>query len=365
MNLSDVILRQYSHVGLTGLSRKYLRNFHDTRSFQNVSSNSVCDKSVNAFDFDKSEQFLLVCENDGTVRLEAVEDEMSGKLKNLQVKRFFEGYANRAQWFPTDTGMFQVAYSRQVKLVDTNSMNVCETHHFAADIFWTDWSPTNPNLIAVGGASSAVRFIDVRSGSSLHQITITSPLGYSSNGATRVLWDYFDSECIFVGDAYGYLHLYDIRNARHSLQLKSSDAVCDDVTCLQFTKDKMHLLSCHGTNCVMNLWTFERKNLVNAHVNYGSAFAKRKNKLTRLSPGYVKYQVFFTDDHVIRPSISGKGVDLIVNDLWNGMIKTTYSTEAHQSRKSFTTAVAGTSSGQLMVSGGRRNYSVWIPKLHD
>ena len=50
--------------------------------------------------------------------------------------------------FPHDNGMFQVSYANSISLVDTNTMKQCESFNFTGEIFWSDWSKLDPNLVA-------------------------------------------------------------------------------------------------------------------------------------------------------------------------------------------------------------------------
>lgn len=169
-------------------------------------------------------------------------------------------------------------------------------------------------------SSSTLGFIDIRTGSSLQQITVESLLGAPNHNVTRVLWSKLDDECIIAGDSSGYIHIFDIRKPRKSLQTVGSDSLtCKPVVYLGFTCDNANLISSHGLTTHLTQWTFRKRRLVNTNINYPSPVPRisTKNRLKMR----LEYQLYVTDNLIFKPAssvnVSQLG-ELVIHDLKNG-----------------------------------------------
>lgn len=290
---------------------------------------------------------------------------MDGRIKLLQQKKFSSGFVTGVQWFPNDNGLFCVAYNNRVVIVDTNTFSVCDSHVFGQhQLFWCDWSELDGNLIAVAASASTIRLIDVRSGGSLHSITLSSPLGVKDHSVTRVLWDKSDSDALFAGDSSGCLHLYDVRATRNAIQVLSPDNhIFQTITCLQLTPGGMSLVTSHGVHNYFTLWKFQSKKLVNSNVHFEMP-VKRKGKEKKLASGLVRTQVFMTSDLLFSPVASGSG-DVMIHDLVNGARLRTLDSGVYSAvagRKE--NVVTGSSDGfPVLYSAGQSGIRVWSPKI--
>ena len=292
-------------------------------------------------------------------------DRLEGVVEVLQQRKFAPGFVTGLKWFPQDNGMFSVAYNNRVLLVDSNAFAACETHAFGQQqLFWCDWSVHRSKLIAVAASASTVRFIDVRSGGSLHSLTLASPLAVKDHSVTRVLWDRSDADVLFAGDSSGCLHVYDIRAPRKAVQVVSPDShALQTVTCLQPTPCAMNLLSSHGLHSHFSLWTFRSKKLVRTSVHFEMPIRRRQKQGLNVS-GLVRTQVFMTCGLLFSPVAEGTG-DVYVHDLRSGarlrsLDSNVYS--ANVGRK--VNAVAGCGAdAAILYSAGKSGIRVWCPRF--
>lgn len=308
---------------------------------------------------------MLSGEADGNVKVLNA-NRMDGELQFLQQKKFSSGFVTGLQWFPKDNGMFCVAYNNRVVIVDTNTFSICETHLFGQNqLFWCDWNELDGNLIAVAASASTIRLIDVRSGGSLHNLTLSSPLGAKDHSVTRVLWDKTDCEALFAGDSSGCIHVYDIRSTRKAIQILSPDNhLFLAITCLQSTPYGMSLITSHGVHNFFTRWNFQSKSLVNSNVHFEMpARRKGKDKKNTVS-GLVRTQVFMTSDLLFSPVDQGAG-DVLVHDLNTGARLRTLDSGVYTAAVGRKCNVVTGSKDQLPVlySAGKCGIKVWSPKI--
>ena len=310
---------------------------------------------------------MLSGEADGNIKILSMTKTTDGDIGLLQQKKFSPGFVTGIQWFPKDNGMFCVAYNSRVVLVDTNTFCICESHNFSQNqLFWCDWNELDGNLIAVAASASTIRLIDVRSGGSLHSLTLSSPLGVKDHSVTRVLWDKSDSEALFAGDSSGCIHVYDIRSTRAAIEILSPDNhIFQTVTCLQHTPDGMCLITSHGMFNFFTLWQFRSKRLVNSGVHFEMPVRRRGgNEKKRNISGLVRTQLFMTSDLMFSPVADGAG-EVLVHDLVTGARLRTLDSGRYAAvagRKE--NVVSGTRSElPILYSAGRCGIKVWGPKI--
>lgn len=314
---------------------------------------------------------LLSSESDGSVKLLRVTKATDGEIQLLKQKKFSTGFVTGIQWFPSDNGLFCVAYNNRVVLIDTSSFRVCETYDFSQNqLFWCDWNEQDGNVIAVAASSSTIRLIDVRSGVSLHSFTLSSPLGGKDHSVTRVLWDKTDSEVLFAGDSSGCIHVYDIRSTRNAIQTMSPDNhIFQTITCLQQTPDAMSLMTSHGMCNFFTRWQFRKKRLVDTGTHYEMP-ARRKSPQEKgkgrkdLTSGLIRTQIFMTPDLLFSPVAQGAG-DVYVHDLATGARIRTLDTGVYSivgGRKE--NVVCGLRDRYpVLYSAGKSGIKVWRPKI--
>lgn len=223
------------------------------------------------------------------------------------------------------------------------------------------------SCIAVGCSSSTIRIIDIRSGSSLQQMTCRSMTGTVNHHMTRIIWSPLDTDCLIVGDSSGFLHIYDIRKPNRSVRVVGSDYTsCEPITCLQFTKDKMSVVTTHGLSNKLNLWHFSRSNLINSNINFECPLVRSKQSKHSLNTSYIRCQIFATDDYIFVPSeLKQFGRDVISYDINNGTKVHSLSTSREGSfHSSGPNCVTGLDTGSgVIYSGGNQRLCVWSPKI--
>lgn len=223
------------------------------------------------------------------------------------------------------------------------------------------------SCIAVGSSSSTIRIIDIRSGSNLQHITCTSMTGTVNHHMTRIVWSPLDSDCLIAGDSSGFLHIYDIRRPNRSVRVIGSDyTACEPITCLQFTKDKMSVITTHGLSNKLNLWQFRGRDLINANINFECPLVRSKQSKRNLNTSYLRCQLFVTDDYIFGPSEQKQlGRDVISYDITNGTKVHSLSTSMEGTFNTLgPNCVTGLDMGSgVIYSGGNRRLCVWNPKI--
>lgn len=302
----------------------------------------------------------MIGDNEGSTAIKGISDRFTGSLTDISVIRLARGFIANVQWYPNDTGLFDITFSKFIQLIDTERLEMCETFHFGTlEVFWSDWNPNDSNLIAVAASSSTVRFVDVRSGDNLQQIVVPSLMNAKEHTVTRVLWDRMDSEALIVSDSSGYLHIFDIRNPRHAVISTHSDSSLGmPIVCLQHANDHQ-IITCHGFHQNMIKWTFQNKQLVNTHVNFDTLRPSHNKSGT---PSFLKTSILVTDCLVFSPAPPGKG-DMLINDINSGKIVKRLSTDtffpSKQRRTNAVNGLCANSPTPVIFTGGKNNFKVW------
>ena len=327
---------------------------------------------------------LIACDNQGGVMFKQVVDPLVGTVSNIDSKSFRHGFIGRCQWFPLDNGMFHLMYNDGVTIVDTNTLNQCETFNFGArQVFWTDWNPSKPELISVAASESTIRLIDIRSGSSAQNIVVSSCLQSANHSITSIVWDKLDPDCFFAGDTEGYIHIYDIRSSRNSMTRVHDDTrLCEPIVCLQFTTDCMSLLSLNAMRDKLNLWSLKNKSLQNSNTNFqlpqpskpktsrvpnrGGARDTTRRQAYLKNPSLaslIKPQVYVSHDLVFSSGPSNKtGTEIIVNDLNTGSMVKKLGSDTYNCNDNLiqVNSIIGLHPESLVVySGGYNSFKVW------
>ncbi|RWS09274.1 DNA excision repair protein ERCC-8-like protein, partial [Dinothrombium tinctorium] len=309
---------------------------------------------------------LVIGDAEGSMIIEEVIEETSGYLNQI-AKRSYNSNASllRCQWYPWDSGIIALTYHDKLKLIDTNNLAMVESFAFSpSKLFWSDWNAGRPNLIAVGTSPSTIRFVDVRSGDALQSITVPCLTGHKAHSVTRVLWTPLDDECIIVGDSAGYIHVFDIRAPRKSVQsVNSEKSLCEAVVCLTATKDKMNFITCHGLNYRLNMWTLKNGKLINANIHYPCLYSRFKTtSKSAVGSAFLKCQTYVTDDYIFNPTPDGCGeigiYNLHTGDHLGILTPSTYNP--------FNTyCVNGLNSRMILYSGSRRCLRTWSVKMRS
>lgn len=163
---------------------------------------------------------------------------------------------HRVQWNPGDELFFSMLDNHNLYLVDPNEMRAIERFSFNLKTCWSEWNPNDRKTIAVCGTESQTRFVDIRSGSSVHTIILGAASGLASHRATRCLWSKQDSHCLIIGDNEGYLHVYDTRHSTRPL-LRVGDEL-GQISGMSFTKDQTKIITSHGTENHLVEWVYDR-----------------------------------------------------------------------------------------------------------
>jgi WD40 repeat protein len=323
-NLYDITSREYfgNHATIERGIKSELLDRCNMTLLQEV---PLRHRTINSLDVDVCQEYLLSGGTDGSVTLYRIEDHVDGRLTPLVDKTTLASeFISRISWFPLDQEMFAVATNRTISFIDTQTLDVAESFRNFHDrmIFDVDWNRTNPNLLAVACSSSTVRFIDLRTGSSLSSLTISSQMNLKNHAASRVLWDKRDEECLFVGDNFGYIHVFDIRNMRKSLQAFVPDEhVAEPVLGMSFSPDGMKLLTCHGSQNHISSWVAKNGSFVSTNIHFDRPFTKKTDSSRVALSALNRGQFCVTDNFVGTPIPVGRQ-DCCVNDSSSGRMIT-------------------------------------------
>ncbi|XP_053203857.1 uncharacterized protein LOC128388479 [Panonychus citri] len=324
--------------------------------------------TVNYIDIDPTMKFSLASDCDGNISIYEIEEEARGRLRLIERRQFVPLTLNKSQWFPIDNGLIAATYPNKVVLVDTNTLKLLDSYDFGQKkIYSSDWNKLNPNLITVGTSGSSIRFIDIRSGCCLQQITVASLLGSSNHSVSRVCWSPIDEECLFAGDSSGFIHIFDIRKPRQSLQSIGSDnTTCEPVVNLSFTCDNMNLITAHGAQSHLSQWTFKNRTLVNSNINYPFSYcrptSKKKSSAINISTAFYKCQLYVTETLLFKPiSVPNFGSEICVYDLKNGeRLRTLSPTTWNPDNCMNVHCVTGFHRDYpVLISGSKRYIRVW------
>lgn len=362
-NLYDITSREYfgSHGTIERGIKSEILDRCDMTLLQEV---PLARRTINSLDLDNSQAYLLSGGSDASVTLYRIHDYLTGTISPLVDKTTLASeFICRVLWFPHDQEMFAVATNKSVSFVDTNTLEVAESFRNFLDkmIFDVDWNRNKSDVLAVACSASTVRFIDLRSGSCLSSLTISSQLNLKNHAASRVLWDKRDQECLFVGDNFGYIHVYDIRNTRRSLQtFVPEDHLAEPVLGMSFSKDGMMLLTSHGSLNRIYSWLPKNGSFKSTNTHYDSPFVRRSGSKVPLS-ALNRGQFCVTDNFVVNPIPCGRS-DCSVNDLSSGRMITTLcppktsSSDTHSRRIN---CVTGLSQNPVFFVGGKMTLRVY------
>ena len=117
------------------------------------------------------------------------------------------------QWYPSDNGLFVSSSANgQLKVWDANVLSQpVESFLLSQKIYSHDISPLNPSCVAVATDTNHVRIVDLRAGSSTHELR-----GHQRSLLT-VKWSPNLSSILASGCLGGKLLLWDVRKARNCL----------------------------------------------------------------------------------------------------------------------------------------------------
>ncbi|KAK6621675.1 hypothetical protein RUM44_001482 [Polyplax serrata] len=161
-------------------------------------------------------------------------------------------------WYGDDSALFVTSGTdKQLKIWDANSMKSIEHFHSKGRIFHHDCSnsPTSNPIIAVASSLNFVELIDLRTGSSTHELR-----GHKSSILT-CNWSPTEEYLLATGGIDKCIFLWDIRSSNSCLKILDKHNKNDNkgtshsgyVNGLKFTSDGLFLVSI-GTDNKMRLW---------------------------------------------------------------------------------------------------------------
>lgn len=315
---------------------------------------------------------MLVSDSDGNVLARRIAESNFGRLSELTRLHLESIMVHRTQWFPNDNGLFCVTQPSCLTLVDAASFAPVEKYRFDGEhsrhgaVYWSDWNGENLNLLAVGLSNSSVRFVDVRTGSSVQQLTVASPGQSVQHHITRLVWVPHDEDCLLVGDSAGYLHVFDVRRPRKALQTVGEEELgcTQQISCMQYTEDRMQLLVGQGYQGRPSLYEFRGKRLRNANVNFtgGQRFSTRSLMMQQAKSAFLKCQMHCSGGMLFRPVADGYG-EVKVQSLRCGRTVNTFLSPDWQPTSVYnSTCVTGLWGDHPVVySGSRSTVRVWAP----
>nr|CAD7256860.1 unnamed protein product [Timema shepardi]CAD7568549.1 unnamed protein product [Timema californicum] len=179
------------------------------------------------------------------------------------------------QWYPFDTGMFvSSGMDKHLRVWDTNCMIPAEIYNFEGRIFQHHMSSASASNLPIVVASSVnqVILIDVRTGSSVHELR-----GHTSSVLT-CKWSPKEEFFLATGSCDSKVLLWDVRSSKSCLKSldqhnstgwsSTNTGLAHDgyVNGLCFTSDGLYLLT-FGTDKRLRLWTtFDGRNEM---INFG------------------------------------------------------------------------------------------------
>lgn len=251
---------------------------------------------VNALDIEVVDgRYLLSGGSNGTLVIHDL-DNLSGQPKHTcpvisKIDRSSR-YAHRhsvetVQWYPHDTGLFTSSgMDRQLKVWDTNTAKPAEVFQLKGLVYQHHMSPiaTKHCLIAVGSSTSHVILVDLKSGSSSHELR-----GHQK-GVLAVRWSPREEYQLVTGGCDNKILMWDIRTAKGFLKALDQHNGADQVASpkqartahdghvngLCFTPDGLFLVS-YGTDNRVRIWnTFTGKNEM---VNFGKVYNESRRSM--------------------------------------------------------------------------------------
>ena len=311
---------------------------------------------------------MIVSDAGGHIHIYEVVNNKDGFLEFINRKDFLSIMIHRSQWLPNDNAMFAVTQPNIVSLIDTNTFQVVDNYKFDSKsvVYWSDWNENDINLIAVAMSNSCIRFIDIRAGNSVQQITTKSPIESKTHNMTRILWTPLDKECLFAGDSSGYLHLYDIRKAKQAIQLVGEDYTsCESICSMALNPKKTNLILSQGRNPKTTCWSFKNKKLRNTNVNFSTNIDSKSRVYYRDDKSaFIKYQIYVTDKFLFKP-ILNSFKEISVHDLSSGQNLNAFASSNWQPNSLCdASCVLGLYDNyNVLYSGSRNSIKLWNRKI--
>lgn len=326
----------------------------ESRNLCNVQTFEYDRTAVYAMDMDPGNNYLLVGLSNGFVDLREVQDLQTGKLEAIGSLSLRFNNIHRVQWYPGNERLFSMLDNNFLSIVDADRMRPVSRFPFSVETTWSEWNQNDGDVIAVCGAESQTRLVDLRTGSAVQTIIVGAKSGLASHRATRSLWSRHDTTCLIIGDNEGHLHVYDIRYVTRPHLLVGEE--CGQISGMSFTNDNNTIITSQGTANQLIQWTYDRctlrswptkfrKNLIRdeattraAGLSNGSTSqtatskqaskekknVSRRKDTRRVIPlpvdAHLRCQFYVTDRHVFCPAPvrARKSKELYIYDLASG-----------------------------------------------
>ena len=125
------------------------------------------------------------------------------------------------QWFPDDSGLFITsAMDGKLKVWDANVLEPVEEFALASDKVFSHHVRRSPSpLVAVGTGSNHINLIDLKSGSTSHELRA------HSSPVMAVKWSPFKDHLLVSGDHEGKALVWDVRRAKSCLSSLDFDKI--------------------------------------------------------------------------------------------------------------------------------------------
>lgn len=187
------------------------------RNVKVVGSGSISSVAIDPLEW----RYILAGTSDGLVAIyDCQNPSNSGTLKHAaQVVGLTSSqtpsrsYVSAVQWHPSDNGLFiSSGADGQLRVWDANELTQpVETFLLSKRIYCHHISPGNPSSVAVATDSNHIRLLDLRAGSSTHELR-----GHAGS-VSSVLWAPRSSSILASGCHAGKVLLWDVRKARNCL----------------------------------------------------------------------------------------------------------------------------------------------------
>lgn len=358
---------------------------------------------------------MLSGDADGIVYGFQIVNSESGTLQDCARRQLKPLSLHRVQWYPIDQSLFCVTQPTSVALIDSVRFDVVDEYRFEGaasntslpsassdplssssfrfdrrsfsrlstykrrstietgsnipkvaqrvPVYWSDWNQEQPKLIAVAMGESNVRIVDVRVGSAVQQLHVKAVDAQLAHHVTRSLWAADDADALLLGDSAGFLHIYDLRRTKSSLQTMEGISG-QPIGTLQHMPDRHRLLVAHGHAGRPAVWTFRRKRLWLQPINLDSG-SRPGNRQLGAGGAYIHCQMAVTDRCLIRPITDPVG-EVRVQSLTCGSILNTFVsphwTPADGGQRSTCTAALHRKH-VTVYSGGKNGLKVWAPAI--
>ncbi|KAJ8889220.1 hypothetical protein PR048_008718 [Dryococelus australis] len=252
------------------LKRSYHLNLSKLKDFENI-----LQSATNQMDIDCTEGKYLLCgQGDGSICIYNVNNYTGTPHFTCNVECMVDKNNRHAhkfstecvQWYPFDTGMFlSSGMDKKLKVWDTNTLIPVETFSIEGKVYQHHMAQNS--LIAVASSTNQISLIDIRKGSSAHELR-----GHTSLVLT-CRWSPAEEYLLASGSCDRKVLLWDVRSAKSFLKCldqynsnsqSTSTAHNGFVNGLCFSENGLYLLSC-GTDNSLRLWDvcWGRNELVN------------------------------------------------------------------------------------------------------